>query len=216
MTMEFDEMKHVRREYKHGELLEHNLDPDPLKQFDVWFREALNADIDMADAMTLATVSAFSIPSARIVALRSYNERGFVFYTNYKSNKAVDIKTNPQVALVFYWKELDRQVIIMGTAKKISKLDSDNYFASRPAQSNIVQAISRQSQIVASKAVIKRRINKAREQYENGRLIRPAHWGGYCVTPTQVEFWEGGLGRLHDRIRYEYNENSWSICRLEP
>ena len=214
--MKIDEINRLRREYKSGELQEEDLHSDPFKQFHAWFQDALSADIDMADAMTLATVSAAGIPSARVVALRGYDNRGFVFYTNYRSDKAVDIANNPHVALAFYWKELDRQVRITGIAKKTSRLESETYFSSRPVESNFVQAVSHQSQVVHSKDIIQKRIDTIRKTHQGDTLHCPPHWGGYRVSPTQFEFWQGGLKRLHDRLRYERKNTSWVINRLEP
>ncbi|MEX1112022.1 MAG: pyridoxamine 5'-phosphate oxidase [Candidatus Andersenbacteria bacterium] len=215
-VMNLDEIKRLRREYAYGELRTGDLHSNPFEQFNMWFQDALNANIDMADAMTLATVSATGVPSARIVALRGYDEQGFIFYTNYQSNKAVDIKHNPHAALVFYWKELDRQVRIIGTVRKTARGESGDYFSSRPMQSNLVQVASRQSQVVSSKEVIKDRINRIKQKHKNSSLVCPPYWGGYRVFPTEFEFWQGGLERLHDRFRYQWKDNSWKISQLEP
>jgi len=183
--MKFNDMQHLRRDYTHGELHEDDLPKNPLQLFDAWFRDALAAKIDMADAMALATISPDKIPAVRIVALRSYNDDGFVFHTNYHSNKGIDINSNKNVASVFYWKELDRQVRIVGTAHKIPRKDSDQYFSSRPPKSNYVQIASLQSQVVESKEIIRKRVKQLADKY---KLIVISKLQPFTLWPLNLFF----------------------------
>lgn len=207
----------IRKEYKMQSLLEKDISKDPFVQFTSWWNDALNSKIDEVNAMTLATADSNAVPSARIVLLKGYSEKGFVFFTNYESEKGHQLKENPKACLVFFWKELERQVRISGQVQKISAAESDEYFASRPAGSRIGAWASPQSCVIASREVIDGNTIKYQQEFKDGNIPRPAHWGGYIVIPDAIEFWQGRSNRLHDRIRYSLIENgNWKIERLAP
>lgn len=206
----------IRKEYKMQTLLESDVDADPVLQFGKWWDEAVRSDIDELNAMTLATATADGIPSARIVLLKEYNHEGFVFFTNYKSRKGNELEENPQACLVFFWKELERQVRVCGPVKKISASASDAYFSSRPKESQLGAWASEQSTVIGERAVIEKRSAQYREQFANDNIPRPDWWGGYLVKPQIIEFWQGRPGRLHDRIRYSLEKGLWKIERLAP
>jgi pyridoxamine 5'-phosphate oxidase len=198
-------------------LLEADVDADPVKQFEKWWDDALKSEIYEANAMTLATVDADMVPSARIVLLKGFDEKGFVFFTNYNSQKGSELARNDRACLVFFWKELERQVRITGIAEKISAEESIAYFNSRPDGSKIGAWASPQSLVVAGKAWLKETFDYYMERFKHGEIPRPPHWGGYRVKPFRVEFWQGRPNRLHDRILYTSAEdNSWKIERLAP
>jgi len=206
----------IRKEYKMQTLLETDVDADPIMQFSKWWDEALRSDIDEVNAMTLATATADGMPSGRIVLLKEYNAQGFVFFTNYKSHKGAEMEENPKACLVFFWKELERQVRIFGTVEKIAASASDAYFSSRPHESQIGAWASEQSTVIEDRAVIEERSAKYQQQFGEN-VPRPDWWGGYLVKPTTIEFWQGGPGRLHDRILYSREgEAGWKIDRLAP
>jgi len=206
----------IRKEYMKETLLEKDVDADPILQFGKWWDEALRSDIDEANAMVLSTATADGIPSARIVLLKEYNEQGFVFFTNYKSRKGVELAENPQACLVFFWKELERQVRICGVAEKISASASDAYFSSRPHDSQLGAWASEQSSVIADRAVIEERSIEYQGQFGDN-IPRPDWWGGYLVKPETIEFWQGRPGRLHDRILYSLQAGGgWKIERLAP
>lgn len=207
----------LRTEYKMQTLLEEDVDADPVKQFEKWWDDALKSEIYEANAMTLATVDADMVPSARIVLLKGFDEKGFVFFTNYNSQKGSELARNDRACLVFFWKELERQVRITGIAEKISAEESIAYFNSRPDGSKIGAWASPQSLVVAGKAWLKETFDYYMERFKHGEIPRPPHWGGYRVKPFRVEFWQGRPNRLHDRILYTSAEdNSWKIERLAP
>ncbi|HQY12782.1 MAG TPA: pyridoxamine 5'-phosphate oxidase [Ferruginibacter sp.] len=207
----------LRTEYKMQTLLEADVDADPVKQFEKWWDDALKSEIYEANAMTLATVAADMVPSARIVLLKGFDEKGFVFFTNYNSQKGSELARNDRACLVFFWKELERQVRITGIAEKISAEESIAYFNSRPDGSKIGAWASPQSLVVAGKAWLKETFDYYMERFKHGEIPRPPHWGGYRVKPFRVEFWQGRPNRLHDRILYTSAEdNSWKIERLAP
>ena len=207
----------LRTEYKMQTLLEADVDADPVKQFEKWWDDALKSEIYEANAMTLATVDADMVPSARIVLLKGFDEKGFVFFTNYNSQKGSELARNDRACLVFFWKELERQVRITGIAEKISAEESIAYFNSRPDGSKIGAWVSPQSLVVAGKAWLKETFDYYMERFKHGEIPRPPHWGGYRVKPFRVEFWQGRPNRLHDRILYTSAEvNSWKIERLAP
>jgi len=207
----------LRTEYKMQTLLEADVDADPVKQFEKWWDDALKSEIYEANAMTLATVDADMVPSARIVLLKGFDEKGFVFFTNYNSQKGSEPARNDRACLVFFWKELERQVRITGIAEKISAEESIAYFNSRPDGSKIGAWASPQSLVVAGKAWLKETFDYYMERFKHGEIPRPPHWGGYRVKPFRVEFWQGRPNRLHDRILYTSAEdNSWKIERLAP
>lgn len=198
-------------------LLESDMDVNPIKQFDKWWQQAIESNIDEVNAMTLATVNEHGAPSARIVLLKDYGEEGFVFFTNYQSAKGNNIQTNSNVALVFFWKELERQIRIEGVAQKISDQQSDGYYHSRPTESKIGAWASPQSQKIESREVLENNFRKTEINFKDQDIKRPPHWGGYKVLPNKIEFWQGRPGRLHDRIEYsKKKEGNWTFIRLAP
>jgi pyridoxamine 5'-phosphate oxidase len=207
----------LRKEYSKQTLLEKDVDQNPFIQFNKWWDETMKSELEEANAMTLATATRDGIPSARIVLLKSVSEDGFVFFTNYSSQKGKELLENPNACLVFFWKELERQVRISGKVEKISAGESDEYFASRPEGSRIGAWASPQSSIISSREVIEKNTEKYRQEFAEGPIKRPPHWGGYVVRPTVIEFWQGRANRLHDRIQYALHEgNAWKIERLAP
>ena len=207
----------IRRDYQMQSLLEKDVDANPFNQFNAWWEDALKSELDEVNAMTLATASATGIPSARIVLLKSVSEEGFVFYTNYNSNKGKELEENPNACLVFFWKELERQIRITGKVKKVSAAESDEYFLSRPEGSRIGAWASPQSQVIASREIIEEHITKYTMEFANTNILRPPNWGGYIVMPETFEFWQGRPNRLHDRIQYSLQkEGNWKIERLAP
>jgi pyridoxamine 5'-phosphate oxidase len=207
----------IRKDYKLQSLSEKDVNRNPFRQFDVWWREAVDSQIDEVNAMTLATADKSGIPSARIVLLKGYDDNGFVFFTNYNSHKSVDIEENPNACLVFFWKELERQVRITGGIEKISEKESDEYFHSRPLISRIGAWASDQSSEIDSRESLEEKFKTLEQTYSNKEIPRPPHWGGYRVIPSLIEFWQGRSGRLHDRIEYTLAESgSWTFKRLSP
>ena len=206
----------IRKDYRLESLREKDVKANPMQQFSVWWDEAIKSEIDEVNAMTLATVGSSGKPSARIVLLKGYTDEGFVFFTNYLSHKGAEMDENPNVALVFFWKELERQIRIEGTVEKISGEDSDTYFDSRPQGSKIGAWASPQSTFIAGRHIIEENVQKYTEKFNTEKLTRPPHWGGYMVTPVKVEFWQGRSSRLHDRIQYTLRVNEWNIERLAP
>jgi pyridoxamine-phosphate oxidase len=207
----------IRKDYRLQSLHEKDVDPDAFKQFDKWWREAIHSEIDEVNAMTLATASADGVPSARIVLLKGYDEKGFVFFTNYESFKGKELAQNPRACLVFFWKELERQVRITGLVEKVSAEESDVYFNSRPQGSRIGAWVSPQSQVIKNREWLDEKAKELTEKYATEPLTRPPHWGGYRVKPICIEFWQGRASRLHDRIRYTLGEDGrWTIERLAP
>jgi len=207
----------LRKEYATQNLLETNVAADPVTQFSIWWQQALDSNIDEPNAMTLATASCDGLPSARIVLLKGFNDNGFVFFTNYKSYKAIQLEENPKACLVFFWKELERQVRIVGLVKKVTAEESDNYYNSRPKYSRIGALASPQSQVVESRQWIDEQFLKLLDKYKDEEPLRPDYWGGYVLKPIIIEFWQGRPSRLHDRIQYTLEENgAWKIDRLAP
>jgi pyridoxamine 5'-phosphate oxidase len=207
----------IRKDYSQKSLLEQGVKPDAMQQFDQWWQEAIASEIDEANAMTLATASADGIPSARIVLLKEFSEKGFVFFTNYNSYKGKQLEDNPKACLVFFWKELERQVRITGLVEKVSEKDSDMYFYSRPIESQVGATVSPQSQVIENRDWLEKEFNSLGKTTASIRLKRPMHWGGYLVKPVVIEFWQGRPGRLHDRIQYSLEETGvWKIERLAP
>ena len=210
-------MAELRREYTNAGLDEPDLNANPFKQFEKWFQEAIDAKLDLPDAMTLATATKDGIPSARTVLLRGRDERGFVFYTDYGSQKGRELAENPNAALVFYWRELDRQVRITGRVSKVSHENSNNYFRRRPLGSRLAALASRQSQVVPDRNVLEERFKQLAAQYHGKEVPRPSDWGGYRLCPNMIEFWSGRPNRLHDRLRYTRQSNcDWCIERVSP
>lgn len=207
----------IRKEYKLHALTEKDVKNSPVDQFSDWWGEAVRAEIDEVNAFTLATASAEGVPSARIVLLKGFDERGFVFFTNYNSYKGKDINENPRACLVFFWRELERQIRITGLVQKINTAESDEYFNSRPEGSRIGAWASPQSEIISSRDWLEENERIYRKAAETNPLTRPPHWGGYRVKPVTIEFWQGRSNRLHDRIQYSLQDSgSWKIERLAP
>ena len=207
----------IRRDYSHESLSEKDADPNAIKQFQRWWNEAVDSAIDEVNAMTLATASLDGLPSARIVLLKEFNEKGFVFFTNYESYKAQQLAENPKACLVFFWKELERQVRITGLIEKVSGMQSDEYFHSRPESSRIGAWASPQSRVINSRDWLDKKFNELVKKMEGTEIARPSYWGGYIVKPVVIEFWQGRPSRLHDRIQYTLEENGgWKIERLAP
>ena len=207
----------IRRDYQMQSLLEKDVDNNPFNQFNAWWDDAVKSELDEVNAMTLATATAAGLPSARIVLLKSVSEEGFVFFTNYNSHKGKELEENPNACLVFFWKELERQIRITGKVKKVSAAESDEYFQLRPEGSRIGAWASPQSQVITSREIIEENISKYTIHFADLKITRPPHWGGYIVMPTTIEFWQGGPNRLHDRIQYSLQkEGNWKIERLAP
>jgi pyridoxamine 5'-phosphate oxidase len=198
-------------------LLLDNMDADPLKQFVRWFHEAEQAEIPMANAMSLATADGQSKPSARMVLLKGVDERGFLFFTNYEGRKARELQVNPFAALVIHWLPLSRQVRVEGSVERLGPDESDAYFASRPRGHQIEAHASQQSQVIESRESLDQQFNALCQKFEGQAVPRPLHWGGYRVVPDVLEFWQEGESRLHDRLRYRRdNGDQWRIERLAP
>lgn len=206
----------LRRDYSHATLSEHEVDPDPIRQFAKWFDEALAAQVPEPNAMSVATVGSNGRPSSRILLLKDFDQRGFTWYTNYTSRKAQDLQANPYAALIFHWVELERQVRIEGKVERVPASESDAYFAIRPLKSRLGAIASDQSQSIASRALLEKKFDTAEQQFGDNPP-RPSHWGGYRLTPEVIEFWQGRSSRLHDRVLYSRTEDSnWQRQRLQP
>ena len=205
-----------RREYDYGSLNRDSLLDDPYAQFDLWMKQALEAKIQDPTAMSLATVDSNNQPSQRMVLLKQFDQRGFVFYTNLESRKAMDIKQNARVSLHFPWLQLDRQVIVAGRAEPLTSDEVMQYFTSRPLESQIAAWASKQSSIISSRQVLEQQYHDIKEKYATGEVPLPDFWGGYRVVPEEVEFWQGGEKRLHDRFRFVRKPKGCVINRLSP
>ena len=208
----------LRQNYTLAGLAEANVDADPIKQFEVWFQQALDADLLEPNAMTLATATPDGKPTARIVLLKEVSDRGFVFYTNYESQKGQQLIANPYAALVFLWNKLERQVRIEGRVEQLSPQESTAYFHSRPKASQLGAWTSDQSRVIANRKILKQKLADLQTQYKDDVTIpRPEHWGGFRVIPNRIEFWQGRPSRLHDRLVYDLQDNgSWQLKRLSP
>lgn len=205
-----------RDSYEKGELLLENTATNPLEQFSIWFKEAENESaIKEANAMTLATLGLDGFPKSRVVLLKAFSNEGFVFYTNYDSEKGKSITAHPKVGLSFFWPALERQVIIRGTVTKMDESLSDAYFNARPKASQLGALVSNQSSKTTREA-LETRMKAFQDEYKDKEVLRPKHWGGYVVSPISIEFWQGRPSRLHDRICYELNDNNWVKTRLAP
>lgn len=206
-----------RREYVAGGLKLEELNPDPIAQFEGWLKQAVDAGLSDPTAMALSTIDEEGRPWQRIVLLKGLSDQGFVFYTNFSSNKATAIAAEPRVSLLFPWNELDRQVIVGGTAQRMSLAESAKYFLSRPRESQIAAWASRQSRPVAGRAMLEAEVKKIRDRFADGDIPMPDFWGGFRIKPERIEFWQGGEHRLHDRFRYEVDaDGKWSINQLQP
>jgi pyridoxamine 5'-phosphate oxidase len=207
----------LRKEYMLRGLSEAELDPDPIRQFGLWFDDAVAARLLEPNAMTLATATRAGRPSARMVLLRGYDERGFVFYTNYEGRKGRELDDNPYAALVLFWVELERQIRIEGRVERVSAEQSDAYFHSRPEGSQLSALASHQSEVLPGRQELEGRMRELEERYQGQEIPRPDYWGGYRVAPDIIEFWQGRPSRLHDRLRYRKDdEGGWVIERLSP
>ncbi len=209
-------LKNIRRDYKHSELSKASVNKDPFVQFNNWFSEIVDAKIIDPSAMVLATVAETNMPSARIVLLKEVDEKGFVFFTNYLSRKAKDLKKNPNASLLFYWKEMDRQLRIEGIIEKVKTKISEEYFHTRPRESQISAWVSKQSSIVPDRNFLDKKYNELDEEFGNDEIPLPDYWGGYRLIPEYFEFWQGRESRLHDRICYREEKGNWKIFRLAP
>ena len=211
------DLQRLRKEYTRAGFAEADADPDPIEQFRRWFDEVLAANLHEPNAMTLATATLDGRPSARVVLLKGYDERGFVFYTNYEARKSRELEENPRCTLVFYWGELERQVRIEGRAKRVSGEESDAYYGSRPRGSRLGSWASAQSSPVEDRGILEKRLRELKAKYEGREIPRPPFWGGYRVEPGAIEFWQGRENRLHDRLLYRrLDSGSWRMERLQP
>ncbi len=206
----------IRRDYKYAELSKEGAGNDPHDFFDRWLGEAINAGLNDATSMSLATLGTDGFPQSRIVLLKNHNVEGFTFFTNYLSHKGQEILNHPKVALHFFWAELERQVRITGTASKTTTDISEKYFHSRPVDSQIAAAVSDQSSEVPSRHYLEKKFDEMKSQLSGKNPERPQHWGGFIVKPIQFEFWQGRENRLHDRLVYERLGDSWTVKRLAP
>lgn len=206
-----------RKEYSSRGLRRDDLDPDPVAQFSSWFTQATELGVPEPNAMTLATVDEAGMPWQRTVLLKYFDGEGFVFFTNYGSRKASQIAANPKVALLFPWITLERQVIVQGTAAKISTAESLRYFTSRPRESQIGAWVSNQSEVITSRKFLLQKLAEVKDKFAHGEIPLPSFWGGYRVVPARIEFWQGGPARLHDRFVYQRDPGGpWAIARLSP
>ena len=209
----------LRQEYARAELSRDHVTDDPIEQFRDWFDDVQDSEVEEPNAMTLATAAADGTPSARIVLLKGLDERGFHFYTNYESRKGTDLSQNPHAALVFLWKPLERQVRIEGRVEQLPDEESTAYFHRRPRGAQLGAWASPQSHVVESREALEQNLEEVAAEYEDrDEIPRPAHWGGYVVRPTEIEFWQGRPNRLHDRLRYRRAsaEDDWTLERLAP
>lgn len=206
----------LRREYTQNGLSEDNALPDPIAQFRLWFEQALAGQLVEPNAMTLSTVDANGDPNARTVLLKAYDERGFVFFTNYESAKAKEIEANPRVSLLFPWLALERQVKIRGVVEKVSTKESLKYFLSRPRGSQLGAWVSAQSNVISGRKVLEMKLAEMKRKFGDGEIPLPDFWGGLRVKPERLEFWQGRPSRLHDRLEYTRDGEDWKIERLAP
>ena len=212
-----DHVAHLRKEYTRAGLKESEADPNPIEQFRTWFDEVLTSNLHEPNAMVLATATLDGRPSARVVLLKGFDDRGFVFYTNYKGRKGEELEANPHCALLFYWGELERQVRVEGRARRVPDQESDAYFAGRPRGSQLGAWASEQSRPVGDRGALEHRLRELEAEYEGREVPRPPFWGGYRVEPETIEFWQGRENRLHDRLVYLRSEDGgWRRGRLQP
>jgi pyridoxamine 5'-phosphate oxidase len=210
------DLSDFRNEYSSRGLRREDLDADPVRQFEIWFHQALELDVHEPNAMTLATVDERGMPYQRTVLLKYFDRDGFVFFTNYESRKACQLAANPKASLLFPWLTLERQIIIQGSAEKISTTESLRYFATRPRDSQLGAWVSQQSSVVSSRTFLLQKLAEVKAKFAKGEIPLPSFWGGYRIVPESIEFWQGGTGRLHDRFLYSRNNGAWQIDRLAP
>jgi pyridoxamine 5'-phosphate oxidase len=211
------EISSLRESYRRGGLTEKEADGDPFRQFGLWFQDAMDAGLREPNAMTLATADLTGAPSARVVLLKSFDAQGFVFFTNYGSRKGRELASNPACSLVFFWNELERQVRVVGQAEKILEAESEAYFQSRPRESQLGAWVSEQSAEISGREELTARLAELEQRFAQvDPLPKPEHWGGYLVRPVAIEFWQGRVGRLHDRLLYRQQVSGWSRVRLAP
>lgn len=213
-----EDLSNYRKSYEKSQLIETDIPDDPINLFHKWFYEVEDfGGVDEVNSMTVSTIGLDGFPKSRVVLLKKYNEEGFIFYTNYDSEKGKAITANSNVCLSFFWHSMERQVIIKGIAEKSSTIISDNYFASRPDGSKLGAIVSNQSEVIESRKILENKLKELERQFEGTQIDRPSNWGGFLVRPIQVEFWQGRPNRLHDRIRYTLQDNfDWKIERLAP
>ena len=212
------DLGNYRKSYDKSELLETNIPEDPINLFNKWFYETEDfGGVEEVNAMTVATIGLDGFPKSRVVLLKKFDENGFIFYTNYNSEKGKAISNNPNICLSFFWHSMERQVIIKGIAEKTDQIVSDNYFASRPYGSKLGAIVSLQSEIIPSRIFLENKLKELELECKGKEIPRPINWGGFLVRPIEVEFWQGRPNRLHDRIRFQLQDNfSWKIDRLSP
>jgi len=216
MELTNENIQNMRQEYRTAELAESDVDKNPFTQFEKWFKEALDALLYEPNVMTLATADLSGKPSARILLLKGFDENGFIFFTNYSSKKGKEMEENPQASMVFFWPELERQVRIDGLITKVAEEVSTAYFHSRPKGSQIGATASPQSTVIPNRELLENRVEELNATYADQEIPKPAHWGGYLLEPTHIEFWQGRPSRLHDRITYTSVNGAWTINRLAP
>lgn len=209
-------LNQIRRDFADKPLEEQSVNDNPFLQFSVWFEEAVNAQLLDPYAMLISTVDEIGLPHSRVVYLRNISDEGMVFYTNYNSQKGKNISASNKIAITFFWVELERQIRIEGTVKKVSEELSDKYFAARPRESQLGAWASNQSETIKNRAELEENLKHFTEKFKGVDVPRPPHWGGYIVEPTKFEFWQGRPSRLHDRLIYTKNNNKWVISRIAP
>jgi len=206
----------IRKDYLHASLTESDVDADPIVQFDRWFAEAVRAEVQEPNAMFLATATPDAYPSGRVVLLKGADQRGFVFYTDYRSRKGQELVDNPHASLCFFWPELERQLRIVGAVQRVSRAESDEYFQSRPLPSRIGAWTSTQSAVIPSRDTLERELLENTARFGDGPVPLPEHWGGFRVVPEELEFWQGRASRLHDRLQFRREAGAWRMRRLSP
>lgn len=217
MAIEHKDIAAIREDYTKDSLSEENMNRNPFFQFEEWFKQALNAEVVEANAMVLSTVAEDGFPSSRVVLMKDIKENGISFFTNYNSQKSIDIIQNPKVSILFFWPELQRQVRIEANAEKLNEEESTEYFQSRPKGSQIGAWASPQSEVIADRAFLEKRVDYYQREYSDVAVLpRPNYWGGFLLRPVKFEFWQGRSSRLHDRIQYYFEEGHWVLNRLAP
>ena len=215
--MESLDLASLRREYETQGLRRGDLHPDPIEQFSTWFSTAVSSALPDANAISLATATPEGKPSVRVVLLKGFDQRGFVFFTNYRSSKGRELQANPQAAFAIYWVQLERQIRVAGRVEKTTREESLAYFHSRPRGSQLGAWVSQQSEVIDARRILEARLAEMTERFAGGEIELPAHWGGYRIVPNEMEFWQGRANRLHDRFRYtRQDDRPWQLDRLAP